>query len=98
MSTSGKEEGDLVQEIPYSEPEAIKYAKHDHGGKIVLVPQPSDDPNDPLVSPRLSNPLNPHLEEVLSGYHTDKEMTRTGHCPQRSSSSCACASPASQVK
>lgn len=26
------------------------HLKHDKTGKILLVPQPSDDPNDPLVS------------------------------------------------
>lgn len=31
------------------------HLKYDKTGKILLVPQPSDDPNDPLVS-RDSNP------------------------------------------
>jgi hypothetical protein len=28
--------------------------KHDKTGRIILVPQPSNDPNDPLVSPTVN--------------------------------------------
>ena len=92
MSTVEKEELEKAQEAQASEPEAIKNTKHDNGGTIVLVPQPTDDPDDPLVS--YTSPL----KEDLSGGNPDKWILRISHYPQRFPSSCAYASLDSQTK
>lgn len=41
-------DGDRTREV--AQDAAHSHLKYDKTGKILLVPQPSDDPNDPLVS------------------------------------------------
>lgn len=52
---------------------AQSHLKYDKTGKILLVPQPSDDPNDPLVSGGAHSALR--YEDVVYGLHTDGDRT-----------------------
>jgi hypothetical protein len=47
----------------------LKHAKGKKGGHIVLNPQPSEDPNDPLVS----------RTNLQHAHQIDIEFRRTGH-------------------
>jgi hypothetical protein len=60
--------------------------KYDFSGPtpIVLVPQPSDDPNDPLVRPFFRLRRNYHgLNRVLMLFTFDDLFDRTGRCGRK---------------
>jgi hypothetical protein len=68
---------------------ARSHLKYDKTGKILLVPQPSDDPNDPLV--------RQPCEEGLSDYNLYANDPRTGRYGNATSSSQSSpSSPSSQ--
>lgn len=48
--------------------------KRDKTGNIVLVPQPSEDPNDPLVHPQNFEPSRPELNTAHRIGHYGKEI------------------------
>ncbi len=69
----GDREREVVQDVA-----ARNRLKYDKTGKKLLVPQPSDDPNDPLVSCASASPCPARWvtpSRVLT--HTDND--RTGH-------------------
>lgn len=63
-------------------PQTLKVASTKNGD-IILVPQPSDDPEDPLVSP--PDPIDAYLRERMSLIASPTH--RTGRCARRLSSS-----------
>lgn len=68
-------EGDRKHEV--AQDAARTHLKYDKTGKILLVPQPSDDPNDPLVS-YAPLPLQPcsYVRKVVM--RIDTNVDRTG--------------------
>jgi hypothetical protein len=54
---------------------ARNHLKYDKTGKILLVPQPSDDPNDPLVSRAASISALQQLQEFVLVWATDNDRT-----------------------
>ena len=76
-------DGDRKREV--AQDTARNHLKYDKTGKILLVPQPSDDPNDPLVSRDLGLSLTQHpLRYECEGTYTD--VDRTGHYGNETSS------------
>lgn len=69
-------DGDRKREV--AQDAARTHLKYDKTGKILLVPQPSDDPNDPLV--RCS------LIRHTSSTSTDTDDARTGRSGAATSS------------